>query len=126
MQKTIIQRLNKRIKTTTLFVMAMFLSFSHANAQVKDVKAFEFLSKSDREANRKALEFKNGAVVSAHPEATAVGVQILKKGGNAVDATVAVKFALAVVYPSAGNIGGGGFLIYRSAKGELNSMDFRE
>src|SRR5690606_41447912 len=99
MQKTIIQRLNKRIKTTTLFVMAMFLSFSHANAQVKDVKAFEFLSKSDREANRKALEFKNGAVVSAHPEATDVGVQILINGGNAVVASLAVTYTLEVVYP---------------------------
>lgn len=109
--------------------MALLLSFSQANAQIekeKNVKAFEFLSNADSKKAGKALEFKKGAVVSAHPEATAVGVEILKKGGNAVDATVAVKFALAVVYPNAGNIGGGGFLIYRSAKGELNSMDFRE
>jgi gamma-glutamyltranspeptidase/glutathione hydrolase len=109
--------------------MALLLSFSQASAQVekeKNVKAFEFLSNSTNQEPRKALEFKKGAVVSAHPEATAVGVAILKKGGNAVDATVAVKFALAVVYPNAGNIGGGGFLIYRSAKGEINSMDFRE
>lgn len=111
------------------FAMAMLLSFSQANAQVekeKNVKAFEFLSNADSKKGGKALEFKKGAVVSAHPEATAVGVEILKKGGNAVDATIAVKFALAVVYPNAGNIGGGGFLIYRSAKGEINSMDFRE
>ena len=129
MQKTIIQTLSKRIKMSTFCAMALFLNFSQASAQVekeKNVKAFEFLSNSDNGEVRKALEFKKGAVVSAHPEATAVGVAILKKGGNAVDATVAVKFALAVVYPNAGNIGGGGFLIYRSAKGELNSMDFRE
>ncbi|WP_231464487.1 MULTISPECIES: gamma-glutamyltransferase [unclassified Pedobacter] len=71
-------------------------------------------------------EYKNGMVVSAHPEASKVGVDILKKGGNAVDAAVAVQFALAVVYPNAGNIGGGGFMVYRSSKGEINTLDFRE
>ncbi|HYK77752.1 MAG TPA: gamma-glutamyltransferase [Daejeonella sp.] len=71
-------------------------------------------------------EFRNGMVVTAHPVATEVGLKILKKGGNAVDAAVAVQFALAVVYPNAGNIGGGGFLVYRSAKGEVNTLDFRE
>lgn len=71
-------------------------------------------------------EYKNGMVVSAHPEASQVGIDILKKGGNAIDAAVAVQFALAVVYPNAGNIGGGGFMVYRSAKGEVNTLDFRE
>lgn len=130
MQKTIIQKLSNKFKGFAIFAIAITLNFNVAKAQVekeKDVKAFEFLAKaSAKDFDRKAQEFKNGAVVSAHPEATAVGVEILKKGGNAVDATVAVKFALAVVYPNAGNIGGGGFLIYRSAKGQLNSMDFRE
>lgn len=71
-------------------------------------------------------EYKNGMVVSASPIASEVGVTILKKGGNAVDAAVAVQFALAVVYPNAGNIGGGGFMVYRSATGEKNTLDFRE
>jgi gamma-glutamyltranspeptidase/glutathione hydrolase len=71
-------------------------------------------------------EFRNGMVVSARQEASQVGIDILKKGGNAVDAAVAVQFALAVVYPNAGNLGGGGFMVYRSAKGETNSLDFRE
>jgi gamma-glutamyltranspeptidase/glutathione hydrolase len=69
---------------------------------------------------------KNGMVASAHPLATQVGLDILKKGGNAFDAAIAVQFALAVVYPVAGNIGGGGFLVYRKANGETGTLDFRE
>lgn len=65
-------------------------------------------------------------VVSAHPLASDVGAMILKKGGNAYDAAIAVHFALAVVHPEAGNIGGGGFMVSRSADGEISSLDFRE
>ncbi|MEL7529926.1 MAG: gamma-glutamyltransferase [Bacteroidota bacterium] len=65
-------------------------------------------------------------VVSAHPLATEVGVAVLKQGGNAVDAAVAVHLALAVVYPRAGNIGGGGFMVMRSANAETYALDFRE
>lgn len=68
----------------------------------------------------------NGMVVSAHPLATDIGVQILKAGGNAVDASIAVQLALAVCYPVAGNLGGGGFMLYRSAKGEVAALDYRE
>lgn len=70
--------------------------------------------------------YANGMVVSAHPEASRVGVEILKKGGNAVDAAVAIQFALAVVYPNAGNIGGGGFMVLRQKNGEVAALDFRE
>ncbi|SHK96518.1 gamma-glutamyltransferase [Hymenobacter psychrotolerans] len=65
-------------------------------------------------------------VVAAHPEATRVGVEILRRGGNAYDAAVAVQFALAVVLPVAGNIGGGGFVLYRGANGSEGALDFRE
>nr|WP_317195390.1 gamma-glutamyltransferase [Rufibacter roseolus] len=65
-------------------------------------------------------------VVTAHPLASAVGADILRRGGNALDAAVAVQFALAVVYPDAGNIGGGGFLVLRQHDGTLNTLDYRE
>lgn len=68
----------------------------------------------------------NGAVVSAHPLASKVGVAILKKGGNAVDAAIAVQLALAVVYPGAGNIGGGGFMVAHLSNGKNITIDFRE
>ena len=65
-------------------------------------------------------------VVSAHPLATQAGVEILKQGGNAIDAAVAVGFALEVVLPDAGNIGGGGFIVHRTAGGEVSAIDYRE
>jgi gamma-glutamyltranspeptidase/glutathione hydrolase len=65
-------------------------------------------------------------VVSAHPEASKIGTLILQRGGNAYDAAVAVQFALAVALPAAGNIGGGGFLLYRDRNGSAGSLDFRE
>ena len=65
-------------------------------------------------------------VVSAHPLATAAGVEVLRRGGNAVDAAVAVGFALAAAYPAAGNLGGGGFMTLRMADGRTSFLDFRE
>ena len=65
-------------------------------------------------------------VVSARKEASEIGVQILKNGGNAFDAMVATELALAVAYPFAGNLGGGGFMVYRRANGEIGSLDYRE
>ena len=65
-------------------------------------------------------------VVSVHQQASQVGVEILHQGGNAVDAAIATGFALAVVHPAAGNIGGGGFMLLRKANGETHFLDFRE
>jgi gamma-glutamyltranspeptidase/glutathione hydrolase len=69
---------------------------------------------------------RHGMVVTAEPLSTDVGVQILKDGGNAVDAAVAVGFALAVTYPQAGNLGGGGFMLIRMASGKAVVIDYRE
>lgn len=65
-------------------------------------------------------------IVTAHPLATEVGFDILKNGGSAIDAAIAVQFALTVVYPRAGNIGGGGFAVLRQADGSIDALDFRE
>ncbi|HTD97376.1 MAG TPA: gamma-glutamyltransferase, partial [Edaphobacter sp.] len=69
---------------------------------------------------------KHAMVVTIQHDATDAGVTILKQGGNAVDAAVAVGFALAVVYPAAGNIGGGGFMLIRDYKGKTHFLDYRE
>lgn len=67
-----------------------------------------------------------GMVASVDATATQVGVDILKEGGNAVDAAVAVGYALAVTHPQAGNLGGGGFMLIRSKNGNTTAIDFRE
>ena len=72
------------------------------------------------------VKAKNGMVASVDALATEVGVDILKQGGNAVDAAVAVGFALAVTHPQAGNLGGGGFMLLRTASGRTSAIDFRE
>lgn len=68
----------------------------------------------------------NAMVVSAREEASKIGLEVLRQGGNAFDAMVATEMALAVVYPYAGSLGGGGFMVYRTHLGEIGSLDFRE
>jgi|LSQX01.3.fsa_nt_gb gamma-glutamyltranspeptidase/glutathione hydrolase len=74
----------------------------------------------------KKVKGEKAAVVSAHPLASEVGKLILEKGGNAIDASIAMQYALAVVYPNAGNIGGGGFMVYYDKDGNNHTIDFRE
>lgn len=76
--------------------------------------------------NGQLVRAKNGMVVSASDIASKAGIEILKKGGNAIDAAVAVGYALAVTYPNAGNIGGGGFMVIHLADGKNTTIDFRE
>lgn len=77
-------------------------------------------------AQRFPVEGRQGMVVSADAHASRVGMEILREGGNAVDAAVAVGFALAVTYPIAGNLGGGGFMVVRMADGAASVVDYRE
>ena len=81
---------------------------------------------SDYTKTNQNLKNKNGAVSSTSSLASAAGIDIMKKGGNAFDAIVATGFTLAVTSPSNGNIGGGGFMVARTAEGEIVTLDFRE
>jgi gamma-glutamyltranspeptidase/glutathione hydrolase len=84
------------------------------------------VSLAARAASIAPVAAENGMVATAQHHATKIGVNILKKGGNAVDAAVAVGYALAVVYPAAGNLGGGGFMTIHFADGRTTFLDFRE
>ncbi|MDZ7604572.1 MAG: gamma-glutamyltransferase [Cyclobacteriaceae bacterium] len=101
-------------KNTVLFAVLLFIVIACGNGAEKAA------------TNRLGLIAEKAMVVSAHPLATQVGVDIMKQGGNAVDAAVAVHFALAVVLPAAGNIGGGGYVVYRNKDGEFFTLDYRE
>ncbi len=92
----------------------------------KRLPLLTFLVAFTLSVNANTAHAKRGMVVSAEPIATKVGLQILKKGGNAVDAAVATGFALAVTYPVAGNIGGGGFMVIHLPDGRNTAIDFRE
>jgi len=98
------------------------LVFLYTSCNLTQKKAVEVIISMEN----RGLIADSGMVVSAHPEASKIGVAILRKGGNAVDASIAVSFALAVCYPSAGNIGGGGFAVVRMSSGEISTLDYRE
>ena len=105
----------------TSFILYLFCFYACFTSckQSKNLNAFSYKIE-------KSVTAKNGAVVSAHPLASQIGVNILKQGGNAVDAAIATQLALAVVFPEAGNIGGGGFTIIRLNDGKNISIDYRE
>ena len=88
--------------------------------------AFTWAGALAQAASQAPVTAENGMVVTAQVLATQVGVNVLKRGGNAFDAAVAVGYALAVVYPAAGNLGGGGFMTAQLADGRKTFLDFRE
>jgi gamma-glutamyltranspeptidase/glutathione hydrolase len=107
-------------KKIFLFLFTFIIcSFQIASAQQQLLNPYQY------QTNKKVI-CKNGAVVSAHALASEIGVNILKQGGNAVDAAIATQLALAVVFSGAGNIGGGGFMIIHLKNGKNMAIDFRE
>ncbi|HEX5154622.1 MAG TPA: gamma-glutamyltransferase [Parafilimonas sp.] len=113
----------KNLLFTVFSVNIVFFSCSPAAAPVvgpgKEVDPYHYSS-------TKSLTVKHGCVVSAHPLASEVGLAVLKRGGNAFDAMIATQLALAVVYPNAGNLGGGGFTVARTKSDSLIALDYRE
>lgn len=100
-----------------LFLLAVPFACQHPEPTY--LKSFDY-------APTKSIQVKKAAVISAQPLASAVGKYILEKGGNAVDAAIAMQYTLAVVYPGAGNLGGGGFMVIHNADGWNTSFDYRE
>lgn len=103
---------------TLTFTLAVCFVLSHAAAQTPDT-GLDYM-------HEQPVRAQHAMVVTVHHDATDVGVAILKQGGNAVDAAVAVGFALAVVHPIAGNLGGGGFMLVRFKNGKTHFLDYRE
>jgi gamma-glutamyltranspeptidase/glutathione hydrolase len=113
-------------KVFIVFFITIF-SISNSNAQYKTEWLGAGKTVDPYHYTQVKHEFYNNAAVScAHPLASLIGAQIMKEGGNAFDAGIAVQLALAVVYPAAGNIGGGGFLIARKANKQMLAIDYRE
>ncbi len=107
------------VKKPVIICLALIVSISASNAQLKRNHAFNYTV-------QKKIACKNGAVVSAHPLASNIGLSILQQGGNAIDAAIATQLALAVVFPGAGNIGGGGFMVAHLKNGKNIALDYRE
>ena len=116
--------MKQKFQVFCLLVIALFQLSNSGNAQQffkqhPQINPYQYTVVKEQ-------AFQKAAVTSAHPIASMVGAAIMKDGGNAFDAAIAVQFTLAVVYPGAGNIGGGGFLLSRNKEGVLMGIDYRE
>ncbi len=103
------------MKHTFYILLILALAFAPACKQKGEIYAID-----------KSVIAEKAMVVTAHPLASKTGIDIMKSGGNAADAAIAVQLVLAVVYPYAGNLGGGGLMVLRNADGEMVTLDFRE
>ncbi len=116
--------MKQKFQVFSLLVLALFQFSNTGNAQDffkqhPQINPYQYTVVKEQ-------SFQKAAVTSAHPLASMVGAAMMKDGGNAYDAAIAVQFTLAVVFPAAGNIGGGGFLLSRNKEGVLMGIDFRE
>lgn len=107
------------MKKICWLLLLLFVFSCNTSRKAIDINPYEY-------SITKKTTSKNGAVVSANPLASKVGIEIMKQGGNAIDAAIATQLALAVVYPGAGNIGGGGFMVARLSNGQTLTLDYRE
>lgn len=108
------------MKISYFFLIALII------LSCKEKPKAQTLAETPKVETKKAVIADSAMVVSARAEASKIGVEILKMGGNAFDALIATNMALALTYPNAGNLGGGGFLVYRSQYGEIGTLDYRE
>ena len=106
-----------RLYSVFLIVLILFSCKEKSEAQI---------TPSAKKVEVKSVIADSAMVVSAREEASRIGIEILQKGGNAFDAMIATEMALAVVFPYAGNLGGGGFMVYRTEYDEIGSLDYRE
>lgn len=109
----------RRLRLPFLFILAITACKSRQHQSTTPINPYQY-------AVQKKVIAERGAVVSAHTLASQAGVEMLKMGGNAIDAAIATQLALAVVYPNAGNLGGGGFLVAHLKDGKELSIDYRE
>lgn len=124
--------MNKKLAIVALLVLS-FASCKTGKTITKNSESKDLFNLFEEDLNvkpfysdKKGVMGKNGMVASAHFEASQAGINILKQGGNAIDAAIATHFALAVVFPFAGNLGGGGFAVIRDKAGKAYTLDFRE
>ncbi|MCF6306835.1 MAG: gamma-glutamyltransferase [Flavobacteriaceae bacterium] len=108
-----------------LFILITLLIIS-CKEKVKNELNTETLKTETKVEVKKSIIVDKAMVVSAREEASKIGIQILKKGGNAFDAMIATELSLAVSFPVAGNLAGGGFMVYRTQYGEIGALDYRE